>query len=177
VNLGVDDAVVRGRENVGEVERLLVGHIVRDREEVGLAKGDLDVLGLTSGETAGEMRVAKEAGVPLESVMKRQVPTVNIREAFRGKAKDVRRERTCPYIVFMREELLVRSQKEESFFWQYWHVPQAIWKEATTRWPTLRLVTSGPTRSTTPILHNPIVTPPPKKKRQQSRNRGVSTLL
>jgi hypothetical protein len=75
-------------------------------------------------------------------------------------------------MVFISEELLVRSQNDESFFWQNLQVPHldegpntrqtrflerkgkvgthAIWNETTTRSPTLRFLTSGPTRSMTP---------------------------
>lgn len=54
----VDNGVVRGRKHVREIQRLLVGDVVRDLEQVDVAVRDLDVLALTSGEAAGEMRVA-----------------------------------------------------------------------------------------------------------------------
>jgi hypothetical protein len=48
-------------------------------------------------------------------------------------------------------ELLVYSHMDEYFFLQNLHVPQAMLKDTTTRSPTLRLVTSGPTRSMIPL--------------------------
>ena len=49
-------------------------------------------------------------------------------------------------------ELLVRSHMDDHFFLQYSHVPHAIWNETTTLSPGLSVVTSGPTRSMTPLL-------------------------
>lgn len=43
------------------------------------------------------------------------------------------------------------SHIDEYFFLQNLHVPQAMLKDTTTRSPTLRLVTSGPTRSMMPL--------------------------
>lgn len=48
-------------------------------------------------------------------------------------------------MVCIRLESFVLSQKDESFFWQYLHLPQAIWKLTTTRSPSLRFLTLGPT--------------------------------
>jgi hypothetical protein len=45
----------------------------------------------------------------------------------------------------------VYSHMDEYFFLQNLHVPQAMLKDTTTRSPTLRLVTSGPTRSMMPL--------------------------
>lgn len=55
------DAVVRRREHVGQVQRLLVGHLVRDGQQVHVAEGHAHVLGLPAGEAAREVRVAKHA--------------------------------------------------------------------------------------------------------------------
>lgn len=57
----------------------------------------------------------------------------------------------CPYMAFMREDELVRSQNDDSFCLQYSHSPHAIWNDATTRSPTWMLVTFGPTLSTIPM--------------------------
>jgi hypothetical protein len=48
-------------------------------------------------------------------------------------------------------ELLVRSHMDDNFFWQNLQVPHAVWKDETTRSPTARVVTEGPTRSTMPL--------------------------
>ena len=56
------DGVVSSREHVGKVEGLLIGNVVGDLEHVGIGQGHTDVLGLTTGETAGQVGVAKDAG-------------------------------------------------------------------------------------------------------------------
>lgn len=57
--------MVARREHVREVERLLVGDALRDREQVHVALRHTDVLGLSASETAGEMRVAEEARIAM----------------------------------------------------------------------------------------------------------------
>jgi hypothetical protein len=47
--------------------------------------------------------------------------------------------------------LLVLSHMLDKRFWQNLQVPHAIWKEHTTRSPSLRVVTAGPIRSTIPL--------------------------
>ena len=56
-----------------------------------------------------------------------------------------------PYMLAIRLELLVLSHIDEYFFWQYLHVPHAIWKETTTLSPGARVLTWGPMRSTMPL--------------------------
>lgn len=63
---GVDGGVVHGvvarGQHVAQVQRLLVGHAVRDGEEVHVAERDADVLGLAAREAAGEVGVPEHAG-------------------------------------------------------------------------------------------------------------------
>jgi hypothetical protein len=59
-----------------------------------------------------------------------------------------------PYMLAIMLELFVLSHIEDHFFWQYLHVPQAIWNETTTLSPCFRLVTLGPTRSMTPLIYS-----------------------
>jgi hypothetical protein len=64
LDTSVDDAVPAGRENVREEEASLIRHVVREREEVHIAKGDASVLGLSTGEATSEMAVAEHACCP-----------------------------------------------------------------------------------------------------------------
>ncbi len=51
------------------------------------------------------------------------------------------------------------SQSENSSFWQKKHLPQAIGKGTTTRSPTFRSFTSGPTSTTSPMNSWPRMSP------------------
>ena len=63
LNTCVHDAVVRSAEDIRQIEGLLIGHIVRDGEQVDVALRDTNVLCLSACEATGEVRVAEETRI------------------------------------------------------------------------------------------------------------------
>lgn len=61
INPSVHDAVPARAEHVGEVQTLLVWHVVRELEQVVVAIWHTSVLRLTTSETSREVRVAEHA--------------------------------------------------------------------------------------------------------------------
>ena len=63
VDTGVHHIVVRSAENVREVESLLVGNLVRDREQIYIALRYANILGLSASESAREVGVTEESRI------------------------------------------------------------------------------------------------------------------
>ncbi len=65
VDTGVHDVVIGGTENVGQVESLFVGYLIRDRKEVDVALRYSDIFSLSTSKPTSEVGVAKEAGITM----------------------------------------------------------------------------------------------------------------
>jgi len=138
LHTGVNDAMVAGREDVREIQGIFIRNLLWNGKKVNFAYRYADVFCLTSRETTSEVRVTEETGIACSIHIILQTKRIS------GYATI---KRSC----VTNDDVFVLSQKEESFCLQYRHFPHAIWKEATTRWPMLRFLTFGPTRSTMPI--------------------------
>lgn len=69
--------MVRSGQDVREVDRFLIGDLVRDLQTVDITDGDFDPFGLPTGVTSCEMAVPEESGVGLVGLGVPAVPRVS----------------------------------------------------------------------------------------------------
>lgn len=62
INSRILDGVVTRAQHIRQVQRLLIRNTIRDLQQVVIADGHADILGLATSKAAGEVRVAKDTG-------------------------------------------------------------------------------------------------------------------